>query len=160
MKAIIMAGGKGRRIASVARDIPKPMIPVEGKPGLEHEIAGLREQGFTDILLTVGHLALVITAYFGDGKTFEMNIDYYVKTESLGNAGALLRLRDKLTEDFLLLNGDAIFDVDFDRMVAFHKAHGVLATLLTHPIGHPYDSGLILADEKNAVTRWLAKEDV
>lgn len=159
MKTVIMAGGKGTRIAPVARDIPKPMIPVEGRPVLEHEIVGLREQGFTDILLTVGHLAPVITDYFGDGHAFGVNIDYYVETEPLGNAGALLRLREKLTEDFLLLNGDAIFDVDFGRMVAFHKIHGGLATLLTHPNDHPYDSGLIFADEKNAVTGWLTKED-
>lgn len=159
MKAVIMAGGKGTRIASLARDIPKPMIPVGGKPVLEHGIEGLHEQGFTDILLTVGHLAPVITEYFGDGQGLGVHIDYYLETEPLGNAGALLRLRDKLTEDFLLLNGDAIFDVDFGRLVAFHKAHGGLATLLTHPNDHPYDSGLILADEKKKVTGWLTKED-
>lgn len=159
MKAVIMAGGRGTRIASIVRDIPKPMIPIEGKPVLEHEIIGLREQGFSDILLTVGHLASVITEHFGDGRAFGVNINYYVETEPLGNAGALLHLRDKLTEDFLLLNGDAIFDVDFTRMVAFHRAHGGLATLLTHPNDHPYDSGLILADEKSAVTGWLTKED-
>lgn len=160
MKAVIMAGGRGTRIESVARNIPKPMIPVEGKPVLEHEIAGLREQGFTDILLTVGHLAPAITEHFGDGRAYGVNIDYFVETEPMGNAGALFRLRDKLTEDFLLLNGDAIFDVDFSRMIAFHKAHGGLVTLLTHPNDHPYDSGLIVADERNAVTRWLTKEDI
>ncbi len=160
MKAIIMAGGKGTRIAGIAHDIPKPMILIEGKPVLEHEIEGLREQGFTDILLTVGYLASTITDYFGDGRNFGVHIDYYVEREPLGNAGALLKLRNELTEDFLLLNGDAVFDVDFERMVSFHKAHNGLATLLTHPNDHPYDSGLILADEKNAVTEWLTKEDV
>ena len=167
MKAVIMAGGKGTRIASVARDIPKPMIPIEGKPVLEHELECLREQGFTDIILTVSHLGHVIMDYFGDGsgispatgKPFGVKIEYFVEAEPLGNAGALFRLKDKLTEDFLLLNADAIFDIDFGRFVAWHWKKGGLATLFTHPNSHPYDSGLILADEDGAVRQWLTKED-
>lgn len=167
MKAVIMAGGKGTRIASVARDIPKPMIPIEGKPVLEHELECLREQGFTDIILTVSHLGHVIMDYFGDGsgispatgKSFGVKIEYFVEAEPLGNAGALFRLKDKLTEDFLLLNADAIFDIDFGRFVVWHREKGGLATLFTHPNSHPYDSGLILADEDGAVRQWLTKED-
>lgn len=167
MKAVIMAGGKGTRIASVARDIPKPMIPIEGRPVLEHELECLREQGFTDIILTVSHLGHVIMDYFGDGsgispatgKPFGVKIEYFVEAEPLGNAGALFRLKDKLTEDFLLLNADAIFDIDFGRFVAWHWKKGGLATLFTHPNSHPYDSGLILADEDGAVRQWLTKED-
>ena len=167
MKAVIMAGGKGTRIASVARDIPKPMIPIEGKPVLEHELECLREQGFTDIILTVSHLGHVIMDYFGDGsgispatgKPFGVKIEYFVEAEPLGNAGALFRLKDKLTEDFLLLNADAIFDIDFGRFVTWHREKGGLATLFTHPNSHPYDSGLILADEDGAVRQWLTKED-
>ena len=167
MKAVIMAGGKGTRIASVARDIPKPMIPIEGKPVLEHELECLREQGLTDVILTVSHLGHVIMDYFGDGsgispatgKPFGVKIEYYMEQEPLGNAGALFRLKDKLTEDFLLLNADAIFDIDFGRFVAWHWKKGGLATLFTHPNSHPYDSGLILADEDGAVRQWLTKED-
>lgn len=167
MKAVIMAGGKGTRIASIARDIPKPMLPVAGMPVLEHEIACLRDQGFRDILLTVGHLGQTIVDYFGDGSSvspatgrpFGVNIEYYFEREPLGNAGALLRLRDRLTEDFFLLNGDAMFCIDFARMAAFHRSHGGLATLLTHPNDHPYDSGLIVTDGQGRVTRWLTKED-
>ena len=167
MKAVIMAGGKGTRIASVARDIPKPMIPIEGKPVLEHELECLREQGLTDVILTVSHLGHVIMDYFGDGsgispatgKPFGVKIEYYMEQEPLGNAGALFRLKDKLTEDFLLLNADAIFDIDFGRFVAHHREKGGLVTLFTHPNSHPYDSGLILADEDGAVRQWLAKED-
>ena len=167
MKAVIMAGGKGTRIASVARDIPKPMIPIEGRPVLEHELECLREQGFTDIILTVSHLGHVIMDYFGDGsgispatgKPFGVKIEYFMEAEPLGNAGALFRLKDKLTEDFLLLNADAIFDIDFGRFVTWHREKGGLATLFTHPNSHPYDSGLILADEDGAVRQWLTKED-
>lgn len=159
MKTVIMAGGKGTRIASVASDIPKPMIPVAGKPVLEHEIECLRGQGFTDLIITVSHLGHIIINYFGDGSKFGVHIEYFVEETPLGNAGALLRLKEQLTEDFLLLNADAVFDIDFNRFVGFHRKHGGLATLFTHPNNHPYDSGLIVADEAGRVTRWLTKED-
>lgn len=167
MKTVIMAGGRGTRISSLASDIPKPMIPIGGKPVLEHELECLRDQGFTEIILTVGHLGSVIMDYFGDGrgispatgKPFGVSITYYVEKEPLGNAGALLRLKDQLTEDFLLLNGDAMFDVDFHRFVEYHKACGGVATLFTHPNSHPYDSGLLVTDQKGCVTQWLTKED-
>lgn len=159
MKVVIMAGGRGTRISSVASDIPKPMIKIEGKPVLEHEVECLRDQGFTDIIMTVSHLGNIIMDHFKDGSDFGVHIEYYFEEEPLGNAGALFRLKDKLTEDFLLLNADAVFDVDFNRFVEYHKSHGGLVTLFTHPNSHPYDSGLIIADEKGAVLQWLAKED-
>lgn len=162
MKTVIMAGGRGTRLSdllSEAGNIPKPMIKIEGKPILEHEMECLRKQGFTDIILTVGYLAHVIMDYFGDGSAFGVQITYFQETVPLGNAGALFRMKDKLTEDFLLLNADVMFDVDFNRFVQFHHAHGGLATLLTHPNSHPYDSGLVIADDKGTVEQWLAKED-
>lgn len=167
MKTVIMAGGKGTRISSVASDIPKPMIKIDGIPVLEREIDCLRDQGFTDIILTVSHLGNIIMDYFGDGsgvspttgKPFGVQIQYYFEKEPLGNAGALFKIKDQLTEDFLLLNADSMFDVDFNRFVAFHKEHGGLVTLFTHPNSHPYDSGLIIADKNNAVVSWLTKED-
>lgn len=167
MKTVIMAGGKGTRIASVASDIPKPMIRIEGVPILEHEIMCLHDQGFTDLIITVGHLGHIIMDYFGDGnklspstgEPLNVNIEYYVETEPLGNAGALFKLKDRLTEDFLLINADAVFDIDFNRFVEYHRQKGGLVTLFTHPNSHPYDSGLLLADENNCVEQWLAKED-
>ena len=167
MKTVIMAGGKGTRISSVASDIPKPMIKIEGKPVLEHEIECLRDQGFKDIIITVSHLGNIIMDYFGDGsavspvtkKPFGVHIEYYFEEQPLGNAGALFQIKDKLDSDFLLLNADAMFDVDFNRFVAFHKSHGGLVTLFTHPNSHPYDSGVLIADANGAVERWLTKED-
>lgn len=167
MKTVIMAGGKGTRISSVASDIPKPMIKIEGVPVLEREIMCLKEQGFTDLIITVGHLGNIIADYFGDGsklspttgKPFGVHIEYYFEEEPLGNAGALFKIKDKLTEDFLLLNADAVFDVDFKRFVRYHKQKGGLATLFAHPNSHPYDSGLIVADAEGVVEQWLAKED-
>ena len=167
MKVVIMAGGKGTRISSVASDIPKPMIKVEGIPVLEREIECLKNQGFDDIILTVSHLGNIIMDYFGDGsgnspvtgEPFGVHIDYYFEEEPLGNAGALFKIKDKLTSDFLLLNADAMFDVDFNRFVAFHRKHGGLVTLFTHPNSHPYDSGFIIANKNGSVEKWLAKED-
>ena len=167
MKVVIMAGGKGTRISSVASDIPKPMIKVEGVPVLEREIECLKDQGFDDIIMTVSHLGNIIMDYFGDGsgnspatgKPFGVHIEYYFEKEPLGNAGALFKIKDKLTSDFLLLNADAMFDVDFNRFVAFHRKHDGLVTLFTHPNSHPYDSGLIIANKDGSVKKWLAKED-
>lgn len=160
MKTIIMAGGRGTRIAELFPNIPKPLIPVDGMPILEREIRSLARQGFDDIILTVGYLADKIISYFGDGSQLGVNIDYFVEKTPLGNAGALFRLRDKIgDEPFLLLNADAAFDVDFNRMIAFHKKYGGLVTLFTHPNSHPYDSGLIIADKDGKVERWLSKED-
>lgn len=160
MKAVIMAGGKGTRITSVASDIPKPMILIEGKPVLEHEIECLRKQGFTDLILTVSHLGNIIMDYFGDGSKFGVHIEYYFEKEPLGNAGALFKIKDQLSDDFLLLNADAMFDVDFNRFAAYHKQHNGLVTLFTHPNSHPYDSGLIVSNASCQVEQWLAKEDV
>lgn len=158
MKVIIMAGGKGTRISSIASDIPKPMIKVAGKPVLEMEINNLREQGFIDIIITVGHLGNVIVDYFGDGSRFGVNIQYYNEVEPLGNAGALYALKNELKDDFFLINGDAIFDIDFNKMLEFHRQCKGKATILTHPNNHPFDSGLIAVDEKCSVTDWFTKE--
>ena len=160
MRVVIMAGGRGTRIAELFPDIPKPLIPVDGMPILEREIRSLAAQGFKDLILTVGYLADKIIAYFGDGSQLGVKIDYFVEETPLGNAGALFQLREKIgDEPFFLLNADAAFDVDFNRMFDFHKKHGGLVTLFTHPNSHPYDSGLIIADKDGHVEKWLSKED-
>lgn len=160
MKIVIMAGGRGTRIAELFPDIPKPLIPVDGIPILEREIRSLASQGFKEMILTVGYLADRIISYFGDGSQLGVTIDYFVEETPLGNAGALLQLREKIgDEPFFLLNADAAFDVDFNRMLAFHKKHGGLVTLFTHPNSHPYDSGLIIADKDERVEKWLNKEE-
>lgn len=155
-----MAGGKGTRIQSIASDIPKPMIPIGGLPILEHEIKSLASQGFKNFIITVSHLGSIIMDYFGDGSKFGVDITYYNEETPLGNAGALFKLRGELgDEPFLLINADTIFDVDFNRMVAFHEEHGGLVTLFTHPNDHPYDSGLLIAERDLSVKQWIAKED-
>ena len=160
MIVVIMAGGKGTRISELFPDIPKPLIPIDGVPVLEREIISLRNQGFDDLILTISYMSDKIKDYFGDGSKWNVHIEYFVENIPLGNAGALFKLREKFgDDDFLLLNADAIFEVDFKRMIQFHKNKNALVTLFTHPNSHPYDSGLIIADRDLSVKQWLTKEE-
>ncbi|GHT56193.1 histidinol phosphate phosphatase [Spirochaetia bacterium] len=159
MKTVIMAGGKGTRIASVASDIPKPMIPFCGKPILEYQIECLKQNHLTDIIIIVGHLGHIIKEYFGDGSKFGCAISYYSEPEPLGTAGALYKIQESLSDDFLLIHGDIIFDVDFSRFIEFHREQNAWATLAVHPNSHPYDSTLLVTDTKHRVIQWLNKED-
>jgi D-glycero-D-manno-heptose 1,7-bisphosphate phosphatase len=158
MKVVIMAGGKGTRVSSIANDIPKPMISICGKPILEHQIDCLKRNGLTEIILVIGHLGRHIKVYFGDGSRFGCNISYYTETEPLGTSGALYKLKN-LSDDFILLNGDIIFDIDFSRMINFHREKNAHVTLAVHPNSHPFDSALITTNNNNQVTGWLNKED-
>lgn len=160
MKTIIMAGGRGSRISEIFPDIPKPLIPIQNIPVLEREIVSLREQGFVDIIITVSYMADKIINHFSDGSKWGVKIKYYEEKVPLGNAGALLKLRDEVAEEpFFLLNGDAVFNVNFNRMLDFHKQHSGLVTLFTHPNSHPYDSGLLITENDNSVKKWLTKEE-
>lgn len=179
MKAVIMAGGKGTRIASMVSDVPKPMIRLCGKPILQWELECLARNGITDITLVTGHLGRFIRDYFADGAAFGVHIRYYEETEPLGTAGALYRIPwltgQDSRDDFLLLNGDTIFDIDFARFIAFHteqrEQHGALASLMTHPNSHPSDSALIETEilppeqdggmprDSHRLVRWLTKEE-
>ncbi len=159
MVAVITAGGRGTRIASVDGSVPKPMLPVAGKPVLKRQVEGLRRQGIDRIIFTIGYKGWQIRDFFGDGSLFGVQIDYIEEKEPLGTAGALYYLKDRVKEDFLLINGDLIFDVDLHRMMDFHKERHAAATLLVHPNDHPYDSGLIAAGETGQVNGWLSKED-
>ncbi len=169
MKAVIMAGGKGTRIAAMRADIPKPMIPVAGKPVLEHQICCLHRQGVADFILVVGYLGQTIRDYFGDGSRLwpkesagDVRISYLTEEYPLGTAGALYDLESLLQEDFLLLNGDLIFDIDLERFLRCHARtveRGGLVTILTHPNHHPYDSAIVLAGEDGCVNGWLHREE-
>ncbi len=170
MKVVIMAGGKGTRITSVRSDVPKPMITICGKPILEYQIENLKACGLTDIIVVIGYLGDKIKEYFGDGGKFGVSISYFEEEHPLGTAGALFKM-PQLTEDFLLLCGDVVFDVDFNRFISFHKQHNAWASLVAHPNGHPYDSSLLvteiekpktlggLPEDTHRVIRWIAKED-
>lgn len=148
-----MAGGRGARIAALYAEVPKPMIPIAGKPVLDHQLACLRRQGVTDITLIIGHMGKVIRDYFGGG------VRYIEESEPLGTAGALFYLKEKVDGDFLLANGDIVFDIDIERFRRAHMERGGWVTLFTHPNDHPYDSGLVRTDDSGRVVGWLTKEE-
>ncbi len=159
MQVVIMAGGRGTRIASVNAEVPKPLIEIAGKPILVWQILALKKQGIRDIILAVGYLGEKIKEYLKDGSAYGVRIRYVSEDTPLGSAGALYYLKEELREDFLLLNGDIIFDIDLARFYAQHRKNGCIATIFTHPNSHPYDSGIIVSDASGKVTGWLHKED-
>lgn len=158
---VIMAGGFGKRAREISDVLPKPLLPIAGKPILLWEIECLVRQGYTNIILTVSYMAEKIQEYFGDGSKFNCNISYYVEKQPLGNAGALFKLwqEHSLSDDFILLNADSMFDINFDKLVSFHKSKKALATLFVHPNSHPYDSALIIPGKEGMVKAWITKED-
>ncbi len=155
MKAVILAGGYGSRMGDICLNVPKPLIEVHGKPILLHQTEVLKREGIREFIIVTGHLAESIESYFGDGKNFGISITYYREETPLGTAGALFRLGMK--EDFLLCNGDLIFDIDLDSMISFHKKHNALATLLAHPSSHPEDSLTLVTNSDSQVTKLLPK---
>lgn len=168
MQALIMAGGRGTRLSSVAKDIPKPMVRIGGKPLLEHQIENLKESGITEIILAVGYLGDVICEYFKDGsgispstgKPFGVGIDYFMEETPLGTAGALGKLTDRLDETFVLVLGDLFTDVSYRRFIEFHSEKHAAASLFIHPNSHPYDSDIVIIDGDNRVTGWSHKNSV
>ncbi len=153
-----MAGGFGKRLQMLYTDRPKPMVEICGRPVLEYQIENLRRFGIKDIIIVVHHLKDKIMRYFGDGSYLDVNISYYQEDKPLGTAGSLFRIKEMLSDDFLLINGDLIFSVDFAKMIDFHRRNNALATLLVHPNSHPYDSELVVCNKENVVTDWFKND--
>lgn len=162
MQAVIMAGGKGTRLLSITNDeIPKPMAPVAGKPILLWQVEQLRDQGITDIIMIIGHLGHKIREFFQDGASHGVTIRYIEETTPLGTAGALSMLPPYLSEEnFFLVFGDVLFDIDLNRMASFHQQKNAAATLFVHPNVHPYDSDLVVCDDSGRVLRFDSKHNV
>ena len=140
---VIIAGGKGTRIASVNSEIPKAMLPINGKPILEYQIVMAKRYGITDFLLIIGHLGDAIIDYFGDGEKWDVSIRYYMEETPMGTAGAMPKIAHLLTDDFFIFYGDIVMDVDLEAMYYFHKKKKSEITLLVHPNDHPYDSDIV-----------------
>lgn len=157
MKVVIIAGGKGTRIASVNNEIPKAMIPVCGKPIIEHEVELCKRYGFTDFLFIIGYMGDQISSFFGDGSKWGVNIEYFQEEIPFGTAGALGYLKDKLIEDFFVFYGDTIVDFDMHSMLKYHQKNKADATLFLHPNDHPYDSDIVELDNKGKVVKFCNK---
>lgn len=151
--AVIQAGGKGTRMLELTKDeIPKPMLQLNGKPMIQWQIENIREYGICDFVIIVGHLGEKIEEYFGDGSALGVHISYIYEKEPLGSAGSLFYFKNIIqTTDFLLIFGDVMFDLDWNRMISFHESKNGLATLLVHPNSHPQDSDLVVLDAEQCV---------
>lgn len=154
MKAVIMAGGKGSRLLPVTGDsIPKPLVELNGKSILEWQIEILKSQDIDEVILIVGYLHEKIQQAIGDGSRLGIPIQYIIEQSPLGTAGGLYYLKDKIKEDFFLIFGDLLFDIDFGRFMDFHKGNHAFCSLLVHPNSHPYDSDLVILNKKQKVIR-------
>jgi NDP-sugar pyrophosphorylase family protein len=131
MQAVILAGGKGKRLRPYTTILPKPMMPIGEKPILGITIEKLAASGIRDIIITVGYLSQIIRAYFGAGETFGVSIRYFVETEPLGTAGCL-SLIDGLDDEFIVTNGDLLTDLDYHDLIAHHKKSGMKATICSY----------------------------
>lgn len=158
MKAVIMAGGEGTRLRPLSLGLPKPMTPLFDKPVMEHIVALLRRSGITQIAVTLQYMPQAVTDYFGDGGALGVELTYFVEREPLGTAGSVKNCMGWLgQEDFLVISGDAVCDLDLKAAMAFHAVRRSAATLLLcrHPA--PLEYGLVLTDEEGRVERFLEK---
>ena len=161
MQAVIMAGGKGTRLYDLTHDlIPKSMVNINAQPILYWQIKNLKENGINDIIIIIGHLGQQIKSYFGNGNQYGVSITYIEEKQPLGTGGALCMLKDILKEDFLLIYGDLIFSIDILRMYQYHKEKQAFITLFVHPNSHPYDSDLIIMNNKNKVIDMDSKYNI
>ncbi len=144
--ALIMAGGRGTRLASLTDNLPKPMIRVAGRPILERLILRLVGFGFRKVFLSVNYLADVIINHFGDGSRFGCSIEYLRETEPLGTGGALSLLPKQLDQPLLVLNGDLVTQANFGEMMGFHEGGGYVATIGVRQYGHQVPFGCVELD--------------
>lgn len=150
-QALILAGGEGSRISGLSAELPKPMLNIEGKPVLEYAIERLVSEGVSDIRLFTGYKAEVISDYFGDGKAYGCSITYYVESEPRGTAGEIVQHLPDLDDEFLVVYGDTLFNVDVALLEAFHRLHHADVTLVLHPNDHPQDSDIVEIQEDGRV---------
>ena len=149
MQLVILAGGKGTRLGLT--DVPKPMCEIDGIPLLERQIDLAKSYGVTEIFLLEGHLAHVISDYFGDGAKWGVKINHIVEETPLGTAGGLTLIKNQLSDRFMLWYGDVVMDFDVSTMQKFDKEHQGIATLLVHPNNHPYDSDLLEVKDNKVI---------
>jgi mannose-1-phosphate guanylyltransferase/phosphomannomutase len=157
MKAVIMAGGEGTRLRPLTSNQPKPMLPMANIPMMEHVVNLLRTHGFEDIVVTVAFMANAIRTYFGDGSEFGVRMVYATESTPLGTAGSVRNAMDELDERFLVISGDVLTDIDLGKVVAFHDAHGGLATLALKAVENPLEFGIVITNEDGSIERFLEK---
>lgn len=156
MRAVILAGGKGVRLAPLTEVIPKPLVPIGGMPILEIVIRQLQHQGFRHITLAVGYMADLIKAYFQDGDRFGVKIDYSTESAPMGTAGPL-SLINGLDQTFLVMNADVLTNIDYDELLQYHFRHGGLATIGAYERQVTIDLGVIVSNGHYHIKDYVEK---
>lgn len=158
MKAVIMAGGEGRRLKSVTGDLPKPMVPLLGKPLMERAVELLRENGITDICATLGYNPAPILSHFGGGEDFGVHLSWRIEDKPLGTAGGVKNCMDFLGEEpFLVLSGDAACDFDLKKLIAEHERRRPAVTMALYESRDPLRYGLVVPDAQGSVRCFIEK---
>jgi mannose-1-phosphate guanylyltransferase / phosphomannomutase len=162
MIALIQAGGAGTRLKAITGDtLPKPMVEICGKPILQWQIENLCKSGIKEIIIVVSaNGKYCIENYFGDGNHYGVRIHYIEETEPLGTGGALYLLGRRYQEDFILLFGDLMLDIDWQRFIRFHEEKGAMISAFVHPNGHPFDSDIIIADPTDKIAEIDSKNNI
>lgn len=157
MKAVVMAGGEGSRLRPLTSGIPKPLVPVVGKPVMEHILRLLRNHGITDVIVTLQYLGSAIRDYFGDGSDFGVDITYVVEDSPLGTAGSVKNAQEFLDEPFIVISGDALTDIDLSRVMAYHQEKGAAATIVLTSVSNPLEYGVVITNPDGTIKRFLEK---
>ena len=157
MNAIIMAGGKGTRLAPLTDHSPKPLMPIIDKPILRYIIDLLKKHGITDISVTLGFMANKIIEAFGDGRDLGVNLHYIIEKEPLGTAGGVKSAAKGFEDDFLVISGDAYTDFNLTELVDFHRNHGKLVTIAATRVNNPSAFGVMLLNGVGKVRSFIEK---
>jgi mannose-1-phosphate guanylyltransferase / phosphomannomutase len=157
MKAVVMAGGEGTRLRPLTSNQPKPMVPIVGKPCMEHILELLKQHGMDEVIVTVAFLPQAIRSYFGDGSALGMDINYSVEESPLGTAGSVRLAAGVLDDTFLVISGDALCDVDLSRLVEFHREKGASVTIGLKSVDNPLEFGIVVTDDEGRIERFLEK---
>lgn len=157
MKAVILAGGKGTRLAPYTKILPKPLMPIGDMPILEILLRQMKRCGVDEVIITVGHLAELLRAFFQDGERLGLKIHYSYEENPLGTAGPLALVADMLDDTFLVANGDVLTTLDLTDMVAYHKRSGAIATIASHARKVKIDLGVLQFDGNDHLTGYIEK---
>jgi mannose-1-phosphate guanylyltransferase / phosphomannomutase len=157
VKAVVMAGGEGTRLRPLTSNQPKPMVPIVGKPCMEHILELLKQHGLEDVIVTVAFMPQAIRSYFGSGDSLGMSIEYSVEESPLGTAGSVGLASDRLDETFLVISGDALCDVDLTDLIRFHREKESAVTIGLKSVENPLEFGIVVTDEEGRIERFLEK---
>ena len=157
MKGMILAAGEGKRLRPLTEHLPKPMLPLAGRPLLEHIITHLRECGITELAINLHHLPGIVMDYFGDGSRLDVSLRFSVEESLLGSAGGVKRLQAFFDDTFLVYYGDVFTQADLVPMIELHRQRMVLATMGLYRVPDPWNRGIVAIDEQQVITRFVEK---